>query len=54
MKETETPGKTWTDRLTGAAQDAVLIGGGGEYLFVSPCHRGAHSEDLPLSAHYIS
>ena len=52
-RETETSGRIPTYRLTGAAQDSLSVRGG-EYLFVRPCHQGAHSEDLPSSAHYIS
>ena len=31
-----------------------LIGGMGKHIFVRPCHRGAHSESMSLSAHRIS
>ena len=49
-RETVKYSRTWTDRLTRAAQDAVLVGGGKRSIREA-CHRGAHSEACSSSAH---
>ena len=49
--ETETLGRTQTEIITGAAQDAVSVGGG-EISIREAMPSSAHSKTMPLRAYY--
>ena len=57
VKVTQGKQKHWSEVIQTDSQERRNMrcwSEGGKDISMRPCHRGAHSEDLPLSAHYIS